>query len=158
MHNMKSMPYIIGIKVRIYPSADQKRIIAKNDGAARFIYNHLVARDRELHSLQKVQIYCEPVASRIDYLKSLGTDLSDFKAAYPFLEDPEIDSLAISNAKQNYLTAWKNFREVYGTSIPTFHKKGYDKSYQTNCQYLSGVTCMDKGCVRHWMIHLKPPH
>lgn len=148
MRNMKSMPYIIGIKVRIYPSADQKRIIAKNDGAARFIYNRLVARDRELHSLQKVKIYCEPVASRIDYLKSLGTDLSDFKAAYPFLEDPEIDSLAISNAKQNYLTAWKNFREVYGTSIPTFHKKGYDKTYQTNCQYPSGVTCMDKGSVR----------
>ena len=148
MRNMKSMPYVIGIKVRIYPSIDQKRIIAKNDGAARFIYNRLLARDRELHSLQKVQIYCEPVANRIDYLKSLGTNLSDFKAAYPFLKDPEIDSLAISNAKQNYLTAWKNFRKLHGTSMPTFHKKGYGKSYQTNCQYASGVTCMDKGSVR----------
>lgn len=56
MHNMKSMPYIIGIKVRIYSSADQKQIVAKNDGVARFIYNRLVARDRELHSLQKVKI------------------------------------------------------------------------------------------------------
>lgn len=70
---MKHMTYVIGIKVRIFPSTVQKRIIAKNDGVTRFIYNRLVARDRELHSLQKVQIYCEPVASRIDYLKSLGT-------------------------------------------------------------------------------------
>lgn len=148
MRNMKHMTYVIGIKVRIFPSTVQKRIIAKNDGATRFIYNRLVARDRELHSLQKVQIYCEPVASRIDYLKSLGTDLSDFKAAYPFLEDPEIDSLAIANAKQNYLAAWKNFRKVPGTSIPVFHKKWYGKTYQTNCQYPSGVTRMDKGSVR----------
>ena len=148
MRNMKHMTYVIGIKVRIFPSTVQKRIIAKNDGVTRFIYNRLVARDRELHSLQKVQIYCEPVASRIDYLKSLGTDLSDFKAAYPFLEDPEIDSLAIANAKQNYLAAWKNFRKVPGTSMPVFHKKWYGKSYQTNRQYASGVTRMDKGSVR----------
>ena len=148
MHNMKSMPYIIGIKVRIYSSADQKQIVAKNDGVARFIYNRLVARDRELHSLQKVKIYCQPVADRMDYLQSLGTGVADFKAAYPFLEDPEIDSLAIANAKQNYLTAWKNFRKVPGTSMPVFHKNGYDKSYQTNCQYASGVIRMDKGSVR----------
>lgn len=148
MRNMKSMPCIIGIKVRIYPSTDQKRIIAKNDGAARFIYNRLVARDRELHDLQKVQIYCKPVADRMNYLQSLGTGASDLKATYPFLEDPEIDSLAIANAKQNYLTAWKNFRKVPGTSMPTFHKKGYSQSYQTNCQYASGVIRMDKGSVR----------
>lgn len=54
MRNMKHMTYVIGIKVRIFPSTVQKRIIAKNDGVTRFIYNRLVARDRELHSLQKV--------------------------------------------------------------------------------------------------------
>ena len=64
MRNMKYMTYVIGIKVRIFPSVVQKRIIAKNDGATRFICNRLVARDRELHSLQKVQIIlqacCQP--------------------------------------------------------------------------------------------------
>ena len=32
--------------------------------------------------------------------------------------------------------------------MPVFHKKWYGKSYQTNCQYASGVTRMDKGSVR----------
>lgn len=148
MRQMNQMPYIIGVVIHIYPSNKQKRIIAKNDGAARFIYNRLVARDRELHALERVKRYCEPVAVRISYLKSLGTNLSDLKAAYPFLEDKEIDSLAVCNAKQNYQAAWNNFMKVSGTSIPTFHKKGYSKSYQTNCQYHSGCTDIKKGSVR----------
>lgn len=148
MRQMNQMPYIIGAVIRIYPSNKQKRIIAKNDGAARFIYNRLVARDRELHALGRVKRYCEPVAARISYLKSLGTNLSDLKAAYPFLKDKEIDSLAVCNAKQNYQAAWNNFMKVPGTSIPTFHKKGYSKSYQTNCQYPSGCTDIKKGSVR----------
>ena len=123
MRNMKSMPYVIGIKVRIFPSTIQKRIIAKNDGAARFIYNRLVARDRELHSLQKVQIYCEPVASRIDYLKSLGTDLSDFKAAYPFLEDPEIDSLAIANNRCTSSGPWISCRMEMISGLSTWQQQ-----------------------------------
>lgn len=148
MRQMNQMPYIIGVVIHIYPSNKQKRIIAKNDGAARFIYNRLVARDRELHALERVKRYCEPVAVRISYLKSLGTNLSDLKAAYPFLEDKEIDSRAVCNAKQNYQAAWNNFMKVSGTSIPTFHKKGYSKSYQTNCQYHSGCTDIKKGSVR----------
>ena len=144
MRQMNQMPYIIGVVIHIYPSNKQKRIIAKNDGAARFIYNRLVARDRELHALERVKRYCEPVAVRISYLKSLGTNLSDLKAAYPFLKDKEIDSLAVCNAKQNYQAAWNNFMKVPGTSIPTFHKKGYSKSYQTNCQYPSGCTDIKK--------------
>lgn len=112
MRQMNQMPYIIGAVIRIYPSNKQKRIIAKNDGAARFIYNRLVARDRELHALGRVKRYCEPVAARISYLKSLGINLSDLKAAYPFLEDKEIDSLAVCNAKQNYQAAWNNFMKI----------------------------------------------
>lgn len=123
MRQMNQMPYIIGAVIRIYPSNKQKRIIAKNDGAARFIYNRLVARDRELHALGRVKRYCEPVAARISYLKSLGINLSDLKAAYPFLKDKEIDSLAVCNAKQNYQAAWNNFMKIPGTLIPTFHKR-----------------------------------
>ena len=135
MHEMKEMPYIIGVVLRVYPSCRQKDIISCNDGADRFIYNQLVGRDREIHSLKRVKIYCEPVARRLDYLTSLGMKPSDLKAAYPFLEDERIDAQCIANAVKNYHTAWKNFRNVPGVSIPTFHKKGYEKSYQTNPHY-----------------------
>jgi putative transposase len=144
---MNEMSYFIGVKVRIYPSNEQKRMIAKNDSAARFIYNRLVSRSKELYQLSKVNLYCRPVADRIDYLNSLGSNLTDFKALYPFLEDKDIDSLAIMNAKQNYLTAWNNFKKNKNSGVPVFHKKGYSKSYQTNAQYNKAAKCISDGNV-----------
>ena len=55
MLKMKEMPYVIGITMRMYPSDAQKDTIAYNDGAARFIYNCLVARHKELFSLRTVK-------------------------------------------------------------------------------------------------------
>ena len=157
MHKMKDMPYIIGIKMRIYPSNEQKDIIAVNDGAGRFVYNRLVARDRELFSLRRVKCFLKPVADRMDYLLSLGGKSSDLKAAYPFLEDKRIDAQTIANAVKNYHTAWSNFTKVPGTSMPAFHKKGYEKQYQTNAHYPSGASRISDGNVyladdRHIML------
>ena len=135
MLKMNEMPYVIGITMRLYPSNTQKDIITYNDGAARFIYNRLVARHQELFSLRKVKVFMKPVADRIAYLESLGENSSDFKANYPFLEDKRIDTQMISDTIRNYRTAWRNFSMKPGTSIPTFHKKGYDKRYQTNAHY-----------------------
>lgn len=147
MLNMKDMPYVMGITMRLYPSDVQKDIIAYNDGAARFIYNRLVARHKELFSLRKVKIFLQPVAERIAYLESLGEGSSDFKANYPFLEDKRIDAQMISDTIRNYRTAWHNFATKPGTSIPTFHKKGYDKRYQTNAHYPKGALRISDGNV-----------
>lgn len=147
MRRMTEMSYFIGIKVRIYPSNEQKRMIAKNDSAARFIYNRLVSRNKELYQFSRVNLYCKPVADRIDYLNSLGSNLTDFKALYPFLEDKDIDSLAIMNAKQNYMTAWNNFKKNKSSGVPVFHKKGYSKSYQTNAQYNKAAKHISDGNV-----------
>lgn len=145
MRDITEMPYLIGIKIRIYPSQTQMQIISKNSGASRFIYNRLVARDRELYALRKVNIYCRPVADRIAYLESLGMKSSDLKAAYPFLEDGDIDAQMIANAIKNYRTAWNNFRTVPGTGIPVFHKKGYEESYQTNAHYYKDASLITQG-------------
>ena len=147
MLKMSEMPYVIGITMRLYPSDKQKDIIAYNDGAARFIYNRLVARHKELFSLRKVKRFLVPVAGRIDYLESLGEKSSDFKANYPFLEDPRVDAQMIANAIKNYRSAWHNFATVPGTSIPTFHKKSNDKHYQTNAHYPAGAECIGDGNV-----------
>lgn len=138
MRQMKDMPYIIGVKIRIYPSNEQKQMIAMNAGAARFVYNALVARDRESYALRKTKCYVEPVARRLEYLESLGESSADLKAAYLFLDDKRIDAQAIANAVQNYHAAWSNFKKVPGASIPAFHKKGYAQSYQTSAHYYKG--------------------
>jgi hypothetical protein len=126
MLTMAQMPYVIGHKVRIYPSDTQKRIISVNDGVNRFIYNKLVERHNELHQLSKVNTYLKVVEDRKDYLHSLGEKATDFKAAYSFLEEKDVDGQAIENAKRHYSAAWNNFKKVPGTSIPTYHKKGYE--------------------------------
>lgn len=157
MLTMAQMPYIIGHKVRIYPSDVQKRIIAVNDGVNRFIYNKLVERHNELHQLSKVNTYLKVVEDRKDYLRSLGEKATDFKAVYSFLEEKDVDGQAIENAKRHYSAAWNNFKKVPGTSIHTYHKKDYEKSYQTNAHYKNGDTLIGDGNVyltdsRHIML------
>ena len=157
MRNMKDMPYIIGLKIRLYPDNEQKVIIAVNDGASRSIYNHLVARHQELFILRKTKCYVKPVMDRIDYLTSLGEKSSDLQSAYPYLQDKRIDAQTIANAVKNYHTAWNHFIKVSGTSIPKFHKKGYSKQYQTNAHYKKDSTLISDGNVyltdkRHIML------
>ena len=147
MLQMKDMSFIIGIKIHIYPTNEQKNIISANAGAARFVYNRLVARNKELFLLRKTGRFVEPIVNRIKYLESLGESSASLKESCPFLTDSRIDSLAIANAIQNYHKAWKQFKSVPGTSIPTFHKKGYAASYQTNAQYKKEYTKISDGNV-----------
>ena len=41
----------------------------------------------------------------------------------------------------------KQFREVPGTGVPGFHRKGYEQSYQTNAHYPKGSSHWDDGNV-----------
>lgn len=53
----------------------------------------------------------------------------------------------IANEIKNYRTAWHNFSTKPGTSIPAFHKKGYDKRYQTNAHYPKNASFVSDGNV-----------
>ncbi|WP_283574652.1 helix-turn-helix domain-containing protein, partial [Limosilactobacillus ingluviei] len=52
MKSMAKMKYHYGLKVRIYPSDKQKQIIKLNSDASRFIYNEMVAINKELWQLK----------------------------------------------------------------------------------------------------------
>lgn len=135
MNTMKNMPYHYGLRVRLYPSFKQKTVIKHNSDAARFVYNKCVAIGRELHELRKVKTYIEPVQDRINFLESQFKSSTGMSNMAPFLNCDDIDSQAKQNAIQNYNAAWNMFRKVHGTSIPTFHKKSYEDTYQTNAHY-----------------------
>lgn len=49
MKKMKDYNYHIGLKLRIYPSDKQKKIIKMNGGASRYIYNKLVCDNNEMY-------------------------------------------------------------------------------------------------------------
>ncbi|WP_087908386.1 RNA-guided endonuclease InsQ/TnpB family protein [Limosilactobacillus fermentum] len=135
MKSMAQMKYHYGLKVRIYPSDRQKKIIKINSDASRFIYNEMVAINKELWRLKQVKLPIDTIQNRIEQLE-LRQSAKQMSNHFQFLEDKRIDSLTKANAIQNYHKAWNAFRKVHTTGVPKFHRKSYVWRYQTNCQYL----------------------
>jgi len=128
------MPYHIGLKVKIYPSNEQKRLIAVNDGVNRSVYNHLVACNNERYRLSKVVSFVPAYRDKLDSLSNTTGPVRNIKNALPYLYGKDVDEQAIANAMKNYSTAWKNQRERHA-GVPTFKRKSYEQSYQTNAHY-----------------------
>lgn len=147
MRSAKDMPYHRGLVVKLYPTNEQKRLIAVNDGAKRAVYNFLVATNNELYQLRKVTTYCKPIVERITYLKDVLKSVSTIQNAMPFLYSKDVDSMAVANAKQNYHTAWKNQKERH-TGVPRFKKKGDEQSYQTNGHYDKNAVSLNESNLR----------
>ena len=148
MKSMAQLKYHYGLKARIYPSDYQKQIIKINSDASRYIYNEMVAIDKELWQLNQVKLPIDIVQNRIQQLK-LRRNAKQMSNHFQFLEDKHIDSLAKANAIQNYYKAWKAFRKVHNTGVPKFHRKNYCWRYQTNGQYKKQkTTLLTNGIVR----------
>ena len=101
MKKMKDLPYIIGLKVKIYPSDEQKRLIAVNDGAKRAVYNHLVACGNEKYRLSMSADNVPAYQERLDYLESVTGGMDRIKKAMPFLYGKDVDDQAVANASKN---------------------------------------------------------
>jgi len=132
---MKDYNHHIGLKLRIYPSDKQKKIIKMNGGASRYIYNKLVADNNEMYELKKSSSFSIADRNRLEFLESIHKTKSNMLIMIPFLSQKEIDSDMIDNAIQNYKMAWNQYKKVKGTSVPTFHKKDNTYFYKTSNHY-----------------------
>ena len=141
MKSMAKMKYHYGLKMRCYPSDQQKQLIKINSDASRFIYNEMVAIGKELMQLRRVKLPIDTVQDRIKQL-TMRQNAKQMSNHYQFLEDRRIDSLAKANAIQNYRKAWNAFRKVHTAGVPKFHRKSYRWRYQTNCQYPGQKTAL----------------
>ncbi len=135
MKKMKDYNYHIGLKLRIYPSDKQKKIIKMNGGASRYIYNKLVADNNEIYELKKSSSFSIAYRNRLEFLESIHKTKSNMLIMIPFLSQKEIDSDMIDNAIQNYKMAWNQYNKVKGASVPTFHKKDNTYFYKTSNHY-----------------------
>ena len=135
MKKMKDYNYHIGLKLRIYPSDKQKKIIKLNGGASRYIYNKLVADNNEMYELKKSSSFSIADRNRLEFLESIHKTKSNMLVMIPFLTQKEIDSDMICNAIQNYKMAWNQYKKVKGASVPTFHKKDNTYFYKTSNHY-----------------------
>ena len=134
MKSMAKMKYHYGLKMRCYPNDQQKQLIKINSDASRFIYNEMVAINKELMQLRRIKLPIDIVQDRIKQL-TMRQNAKQMSNHYQFLEDKRIDSLTKANAIQNYQKAWNAFRKVHTAGVPKFHRKNYRWRYQTNCQY-----------------------
>ena len=141
MKSMAKMKHHYGLKMRCYPSDQQKQLIKINSDASRFIYNEMVAINKELMQLRRVKLPIDIVQDRIKQL-TMRQNAKQMSNHYQFLEDKRIDSLTKANAIQNYRKAWNAFRKVHATGVPKFHRKSYHWRYQTNCQYPGQKTAL----------------
>lgn len=135
MKKMKDYNHHIGLKLRIYPSDKQKKIIKMNGGASRYIYNKLVADNNEMYELKKSSSFSIADRNRLEFLESIHKSKSNMLIMIPFLSQKEIDSDMIDNAIQNYKMAWNQYNKVKDTSVPTFHKKDNTYFYKTSNHY-----------------------
>ncbi|MEY8736523.1 RNA-guided endonuclease InsQ/TnpB family protein [Lactobacillus sp. AN1001] len=138
MKKMAELSYHYGIKIRIYPSSQQKQIIKLNSDIARTVYNKLIAIDKELYQLNLVKLPLDIVVKRIVELKK-RKNYKNLINHFQYMQNKNIDSLTIANAKQNYQKAWNMYKKVHQAGTPKFHKKRYAEKYQTNAQYGKGA-------------------
>ena len=132
---MKDYKYHFGLKLRIYPNYQQRKIIKMSSAASRFVYNEMVYINLELWKFGNPKIYISGVSERIERLKGLKESTSQLKDCYYWLRDKNVDSLAIDNAKLNYQNGWKLYRQTDSHGTPQFKRKSYIETYQTNPHY-----------------------
>ena len=117
---------ICSYKFRLYPNAEQEKLIQKTFGCCRFVYNHFLAERME----QYKQTGKSP--TRFQQEKSLTLLKKDLE----WLE--EVDSTALRSSVESLDAAYKNFfRRVRQEKIPGYprfktkhnHRKSYKSRY-----------------------------
>ena len=126
------MEYAKGFKFRIYPNAEQQKIINQTLGCARFVYNHFLAVRRD--SWQEKH-------ESVTYVKS-SRMLTELKCHPDFVWLKSVDRMALQEAMRNLDRAFQNFFKKH-SGYPKFKSKhDHNQSYRTRNQS-GGIRIID---------------
>ncbi|WP_155286990.1 RNA-guided endonuclease InsQ/TnpB family protein [Lacticaseibacillus zhaodongensis] len=145
---MADLNYHYGLKMRLFPSSAQKRVIDNNINASRFAYNEMVAIDKELYALRQVKIPITIVQDRIEYLQRRKNNTQMLFAIHPWLAGAGVGTDVIDQARRAYQSAWRLFRQVHRSGVPVFHRKRADGSYQLPTRYTKSKIGLMEGSNR----------
>jgi len=114
------------VKIRIYPNTSQKQKLLQHFGSARFVYNFMLHKKKEVYELDKTSISAYELKKLLPQMKKTEE--------YAWLK--EIDSMALQNAVLNMDKAYQNFFRRVKTKeksgFPKFKSRHFSKqSYQT---------------------------
>ncbi|WP_251913485.1 RNA-guided endonuclease InsQ/TnpB family protein [Lactiplantibacillus plantarum] len=145
---MADLKYHYGIKMRLFPSREQKRQIDNNINASRFAYNEMVAIDKELFQLRQIKCYIAPVVDRIAYLQKRKNNTQMLFAIHPWLNGTGVGTDVVDQARRAYQAAWNLFRKVHRTGTPKFHKKQMRGNFRLPNRYSKGNHSLFNGACR----------
>lgn len=107
-------------KYIIYPTYEQKLLLAKTFGCCRFVYNWALNLKIEAYKQEKKSIGNVELTNRMK---------SELKAAHEWLS--EVNSQSLQSALRNLDTAYKNFfRDTHAVGFPKFKNRKSKQSFQ----------------------------
>src|SRR5215471_14013220 len=104
-------------KFRFYPTAEQKNILARTFGCARFVYNWALRLRTDAYYQEQKRIYYSETSAQLTQLKQ--------QPEYSWLN--EVASVPLQQALRHLDRAFLNFFEGRA-QYPQFHKKCHDQS------------------------------
>lgn len=150
------LPYMMGLKLRMYPNHCQERIAWKNINAARFIYNQLLANSwtdsaikrnkldqhypipKEFWQYKRIQKTGKVVLIKASQTRPTGLARIKGNDRFPWLTDQDLDSDMFTNTAVHYHNAWKLFHQVHTTGVPKFKRKSNPvQGYSTSNHYIT---------------------
>ena len=106
-----------GLKVRIYPSSEQKELFASNFGASRFVYNSILEYLNYLYRLY-------PGKYKLN-IKLVNDLLMELKKRVGWLS--EVESTSLQQASRDLLNAYLLFFKNPNANFPKFHSRKYTR-------------------------------
>ncbi len=111
-----------GFRIRLYPNDAQKEQIAVSFGCSRWLWNNMLAMQKERHDNEPSAPYLS--AFSMNYL------LKQLKREYPWLKDA--DSTALTGTNENLHEAYVRFFKGQ-SRFPKFKSKRHEQSYISKC-------------------------
>lgn len=109
-------------KFRIYPNKTQQVLLQKTFGCVRYVYNHFLARRKEVYEADDITLG----------FSQCSKELTSLKRELEWLKEPDKD--ALQKALKDLDTAYQNFFKRPEVGYPRFKsKKDRHKSYRTSC-------------------------
>lgn len=118
----------ISLKLRLYPTQEQKEYFNKCFGSVRFVYNFYLNERNEFYDKNIKGIDDSEIRNKI-YKTYKETSLKQLKELYPWLK--ETDSQGICNSYLNISSAYRKFWSGE-SEHPIFHTKSVHNSYHNN--------------------------
>ena len=125
------------LKVRIYPTQEQKEFLDKSLGTSRFFYNHLLNERIEFYKNEIEPIKNDEKLKKEKYKSFKPTTKKQFKEKFEFAKECSDDCL--NSTERNLQSAFNNFFKSLNKSrkgkmgFPKFRSKKEHKDSYTEC-------------------------